>query len=621
MMKYRAEIDGLRALAVLPVIFFHAGFSWFSGGFVGVDIFFVISGYLITTIIITEILNDKFSLVNFYERRARRILPALFFVMLFCLPFAWFILTPSDLINFGQSLVAVSTFLSNFFFWIDSGYFSTDAELKPLLHTWSLAVEEQYYIIFPIFLIIAWRYGIKFILFLLFFSFLASLFIANYGAYRAPNATFFLLPTRGWELILGVFAAIYLQYNEYSKSFLVNQLLSILGLLMVFFSIIYFDHSTPFPSFYALIPTVGTCLLILFCVSGTVVYKILSSKLFVGIGLISYSAYLWHQPLLAFSRHYFSQEISSFILIFLCLLSLFMAYVSWKWIESPFRNKTIFNKNQIFSFSLVGIVFFIAIGTFFDRSNGGINYYNTQDQKILKNFLNASDYVMERFSKIQLKDFETSNNPSMKRVLLIGDSNAEDLTNAIHESNAIDNLDLSGYNIPARCGSLMINQSRLKKYQATNCIQLQNFFNSQKLAHLIEDADEVWISSIWMAWTLDFLEESLINLKRINPNIKIFGPKYLGEVQSRDYKKFGINIWKNTLPLGSNTKFPERRARLMSTLHRLEVPFIDLQIKLCEGQETCPNFDGENLLTFDGDHLTRYGARKLGNILANNKDI
>jgi peptidoglycan/LPS O-acetylase OafA/YrhL len=620
-MKYRAEIDGLRALAVLPVIFFHAGFSLFSGGFVGVDIFFVISGYLITTIILTEILNDKFSLTNFYERRARRILPALFFVMLCCLPFAWFILAPSDLINFGQSLVAVATFSSNFFFWMDSGYFSTNAELKPLLHTWSLAVEEQYYIIFPIFLIIAWRYGIKSILFLLFFSFLASLFIANYGAYRAPNATFFLLPTRGWELILGVFTAIYLQYNEYFKSLLVNQLLSILGFLMILFSIKYFDNSTPFPSFYALIPTIGTCLLILFCVSGTLAYKMLSNKLFVGIGLISYSAYLWHQPLLAFSRHYFVEEISSLILISLCLLSLLMAYVSWRWIESPFRNKNIFNKNQIFSFSLAGIVFFIVIGIFLDRSNGGINYYNQQDQKILKNFLNASDYVTQRFDKIQLKDFETSNNPSAKRVLLIGDSNAEDLTNAIYESNAINNLNLSGYYIPARCGSLMIDQSRIREYQAKDCIELQNFFNSKKLNRLIENADEVWISSIWMAWTLDFLDESIKNIKMINPNIKIFGPKYLGEVKSSDYKKYGINIWKNTLPLGSNIKFPDRRARLISILDRLEIPFIDLQINLCEGQETCPNFDGENLLTFDGDHLTKHGAKKLGKILKENKDI
>ena len=153
-MEYRKEIDGLRALAVLPVIFFHAGFDIFSGGFVGVDIFFVISGYLITTIIINEMSSNNFSLINFYERRARRILPALFFVMLLSIPFAWFWLTPSDLEGFGKSLIAVSTFSSNILFWRESGYFGAVSELKPLLHTWSLAVEEQYYIIFPLFLML-----------------------------------------------------------------------------------------------------------------------------------------------------------------------------------------------------------------------------------------------------------------------------------------------------------------------------------------------------------------------------------------------------------------------------------------------------------------------------------
>ena len=145
-MDYRSEIDGLRALAVLPVIFFHAGFEFFSGGFVGVDVFLVISGYLITTIIISEMSENKFSILKFYERRARRILPALFFVMLVSLPFAWFWLTPKDLQDFGQSLIATSTFSSNILFWLESGYFDTAAELKPLLHTWSLAVEEQYYL-------------------------------------------------------------------------------------------------------------------------------------------------------------------------------------------------------------------------------------------------------------------------------------------------------------------------------------------------------------------------------------------------------------------------------------------------------------------------------------------
>jgi len=217
-LKYRAEIDGLRALAVIPVILFHAGFEWFSGVFVGVDVFFVISGYLITTIIISEMAEGKFSMVNFYERRARRILPALFFVMAACLPFAWLWLTPSDLKDFGQSLIAVSFFSSNMLFWLESGYFDTAAELKPLLHTWSLAVEEQYYILFPIFLMLTWRLGVKWISIILSFVFLLSLGLAVLGTQYATNpqitsGTFFLLPTRGWELLVGVFAAFYLKYK------------------------------------------------------------------------------------------------------------------------------------------------------------------------------------------------------------------------------------------------------------------------------------------------------------------------------------------------------------------------------------------------------------------------
>jgi peptidoglycan/LPS O-acetylase OafA/YrhL len=163
-MKYRPEIDGLRAIAVIPVILFHAGFSTFSGEFVGVDVFFVISGYLITTIILSEMEQGRFSIIGFYERRARRILPALFLVMLVSLPFAWFWLLPSDMQSFSQSLVAVSSFSSNILFWLTSGYWDTASELKPLLHTWSLAVEEQYYILFPLFLMLMWNYRKRWIL-------------------------------------------------------------------------------------------------------------------------------------------------------------------------------------------------------------------------------------------------------------------------------------------------------------------------------------------------------------------------------------------------------------------------------------------------------------------------
>ena len=232
-MKYRAEIDGLRALAVVPVILFHAGFELFSGGFVGVDVFFVISGYLITTILIEDIENQRFSLVNFYERRARRILPALFFVMLVCIPFAWMWMLPSQMKDFSQSLVAVSLFASNVLFWRESGYFDAAAEEKPLLHTWSLAVEEQYYVLFPIFLFLAWRYGKNRVFWMIVVMASISLLLSEWGWRNKATANFYLAPTRAWELFAGSIAAFIVQKNGVQK----NNFLALLGLAAIIFSI------------------------------------------------------------------------------------------------------------------------------------------------------------------------------------------------------------------------------------------------------------------------------------------------------------------------------------------------------------------------------------------------
>ena len=216
-MNYRREIDGLRALAVLPVILSHAGFGLFSGGFIGVDVFFVISGYLITTIILSELDQEEFSIVNFYERRARRILPALFLVMLVCIPAAWFWLLPSDLKDFSESLVAVSVFASNILFCRQTGYFDTAAELRPLLHTWSLAVEEQYYVVFPLFLTFFWKLGRRWLAVTLGLVLVASLAFAQWAVYAKPITAFFLLPTRGWELLVGAFAGFYLTRNNHKN--------------------------------------------------------------------------------------------------------------------------------------------------------------------------------------------------------------------------------------------------------------------------------------------------------------------------------------------------------------------------------------------------------------------
>ena len=260
-MEYRREIDGLRVLAVLPVILYHAGFETLSGGFVGVDVFFVISGYLITTIILAELEQGKFSIVNFYERRARRILPALFLVMLVCIPAAWFWLLPSDMKNFSQSLVSVSFFVSNILFWHQSGYFDASAELKPLLHTWSLAVEEQYYVICPLFLMLFWRLGKRWILVALGLVFVASLALAQWAAYAKPAAAFFLLPTRVWELLIGAFAAFYLSKanrKEFGKA--AGEFGGWLGVALILYAVFAFSKATPFPGFYALVPALGTVL-------------------------------------------------------------------------------------------------------------------------------------------------------------------------------------------------------------------------------------------------------------------------------------------------------------------------------------------------------------------------
>ena len=243
-LKYRAEIDGLRALAVIPVILFHAGLEMFSGGFVGVDVFFAISGYLITTILIEDIENDRFSIVKFYERRIRRILPALSLVMLVCIPFAWRWMLPSQMKDFLQSLVAVSLFASNILFWRESDYFDSAADEKPLLHTWSLAVEEQYYVLFPIFLFLMWRFGKARVFWVIVVLAAASLALSEWGLRNHATANFYLAPTRAWELFSGSIAAFIVRQQGVQA----NNFMALLGLGAIVFAIFTYDKNTPFPS-------------------------------------------------------------------------------------------------------------------------------------------------------------------------------------------------------------------------------------------------------------------------------------------------------------------------------------------------------------------------------------
>lgn len=334
-MQYRREIDGLRAVAVLPVILFHAGFDVFGGGYVGVDVFFVISGYLITSILVAELEKGDFSIARFYERRARRILPALFVVMFACLPFAYMLMLPSQLRDFAQSVVAVVFFSSNVLFWLEDGYFAAAAELKPLLHTWSLAVEEQYYLLFPVFLLLAWRFGRQRVFWFLIAVAAVSFLLAEWGWRNAPSANFYLAPARAWELLAGS-ACAFLTVGRAPRS---SQVLSALGLSLIVGAVLAFDSTTPFPSVYALVPVAGTVLVILFATEGTWVARLLSLRGFVGIGLISYSAYLWHQPLFAFARLRSLTEPGHVVMGTLAVAALLLAWATWLWVEQPFRKR------------------------------------------------------------------------------------------------------------------------------------------------------------------------------------------------------------------------------------------------------------------------------------------
>ncbi len=340
-MEYRRDIDGLRALAVVPVVLFHAGVPGFSGGFVGVDVFFVISGYLITLLIAREITEGSFTIAGFYERRVRRIIPALFAVLLVSTVLATRLFLPDQLRDFSKSLVATVLFSSNVFFWREAGYFAAPAAEKPLLHTWSLAVEEQFYIAFPIALLIIHKWlGQRWVAWLAPAA-LASFALSVWGVIHAPGATFYLAPTRAWELLIGALLA--LGAIPRPKRRYAIELGAIVGLALIAWAVFGLSRETPFPGLNALYPCVGAALLLH---AGEASFAGLRDRAcwrhrpLVAIGLISYSLYLWHWPLLVFAQYVRVFELTlAERLVVVCIAGL-AAALSWRFVERPFRSRS-----------------------------------------------------------------------------------------------------------------------------------------------------------------------------------------------------------------------------------------------------------------------------------------
>ncbi|MEP5621350.1 MAG: acyltransferase, partial [Hyphomicrobiales bacterium] len=337
-MTYRSDIDGLRAIAVLAVIAFHIDAALLPGGFIGVDIFFVISGYLISKLIMEERSQGTFSLADFYERRIRRIFPALFFVVIVSGVFAALWMLPDEFDRFAKSVQANSLFLSNVHFWNEAGYFKAANEEKPLIHTWSIAIEEQFYLVFPVLLLLIARIKrLSLGLCVLVLSML-SLALAEWMSRHYFAANFYLLPGRAWEFGAGILCAVY--GNQFQPKGLIRQAFSTAGLGLIIWSFVTFDSATPTPSLITLIPVAGTAMLIFFMKPGDWAARALAFGPMPAIGLLSYSLYLWHQPVFAFARIRSTSNITELGYLALVLLALGFSFLSWRFIERPFRDRS-----------------------------------------------------------------------------------------------------------------------------------------------------------------------------------------------------------------------------------------------------------------------------------------
>ena len=437
---YRPEIDGLRAVAVLAVVFYHAEFEFFSGGFVGVDVFFVISGYLIGRILIAELADGGFSYAGFFERRARRILPALFFMLLLVVLPAYVLLPPADLQNFANSLLGATWFSSNFIFWAEAGYFDRGSEVKPLLHTWSLAVEEQFYLVFP--LLLATLVKLKKVIAGLVLGVVMSLALALLGLSAGTDWPFFMLASRAWELGLGALVAALAHQQSLSRLYSDNrleQLWPLLGMVGIVTAILTFSEATPTPGLPLVLPTAGTALLLLVHSPGGWIAQLLSHPLLSSLGLVSYSFYLWHQPILVLSRFHFRGDLTPLMTWAALFGALLLAVLSWKFIEQPFRNRdNLSRKYLIVSLSLCAFVL-TGLGVYI-KATGGLRervasvafgdaghseYYRFMDA----HFMRCSDekllYRIEAWEDVPR--CHQSHGSTPVQVAFFGDSHAEQL--------------------------------------------------------------------------------------------------------------------------------------------------------------------------------------------------
>ena len=635
MEQKRHEIDGLRCFAVVAVILFHGGFNWFRGGYVGVDVFFVISGYLITSQILSAKEKQNFSLIDFYERRTRRILPALYFVLFCCLPFAYKCLLPTQLKEFAQGLISIILFSSNVLFWMKDGYFAETTELNPLVHTWSLAVEEQFYLLFPLLFIFFWKLGKRSIVNITIVIASFSLFLAQWSGNLCLTRPFiksnlhwfsqqswasFYLPTgRVWELLMGALSALYLHHRP-SKRNILGEVVAATGLVAVLYSIFAFDIQTPSPSLYTLTPTVGTTLIILFGRKHTYVGRFLSQGVFTRVGLISYSAYLWHQPLLVYARISSVSSPDKWTIGSLCATSFILAYISWRFIEQPCRAKGKLSRVQVFSGAGLSGLLIIIIAVFFIVTDGAKHRLTPADLVSFKlKEKGNSGYLDVRFRRLLRTDFDP-NDSAVRKVLIIGDSFAMDFVNMAAENNKLVESQFRAFYVDSRCQIYSGQQDRRKfipQYNLAFCDNKRDIRNAQSL---IQQADIIILAASWKEWSAKLLPETIRTFKLgVNQTLFVVGTKSFGRIALVPYFKTSL-----TFRLQQYAQ-PSDNALLINQIMQdnlKESVFVNIMKMLCNSTHRCPVFTPEgDFISPDGAHLSREGARYVGKVIFGNRPL
>ena len=611
--NYRPEIDGLRAIAVCAVIFYHADFPFFNGGYIGVDIFFVISGYLITSIILKElILTGTFSFKSFYERRIRRIIPVLLLVFIISLPIAWLYLLPTDLIDFSRSVFASTGFFSNIYFlWSGLQYGAGNSLNTPLLHTWSLSIEEQYYIFFPILSLFIYKYLKKYFVYFLFLGFFFSLGFAHYLNSNFPNHVFYLLPTRGWELLTGSILAYFeIKQKRGSKNLILNSIFTTIGIFAIIFSILFFNEKTSGLSLYMLIPITGVSLIIWFSDINEPITKLLSKKFIVFIGLISYSLYLWHYPIFVFDRITESAFSYYELILLVVLLSIFSFY----FVERPFRNKKIKFKKILIFISLTTVTICIVNFKIIISNGYEERFFITKEYK-----LDSIDYRKEN-ENFQI-NYNYDDYDKRKNVLIIGNSHAEDILDIMSKTNFTNKIYFNLASPLNRTGDEIFQIWDLYKFLKRN-IQLFDHFNKQYYK-----SDLIIIATRFnnVEEDLSFFDELIKLLKKDKKKIIIFDhaleQTLLTPYQFNrlDYYVYLNNKLPNKLELIeiekklyddlSNKSFVNNKIKIIA--QKNDVVLIERKKIFCDiVRETCPAItkDGYKIY-WDYGHITEEGAK------------